>query len=165
MFDAAVRFRLGIAILDTPVAAVEAVAALVGAGLQVEQICLIAIDRVIDLCESIAEKVADGNARIASIFSSNHRMPDDVGGDEIVATSERLFNLFLRTQLTPAGSIVRSQSSRQRWNLEDAIRSGAVAVVTLPKDTRQHQLVTRLLLASSSHSVTTYDLAASEPVA
>lgn len=159
MLNAADRFRLGIAIVDTPNDAVATASSLVEAGLHIEQICLIAVDQVMRLCEAVATSVADGSARVSAIFGSTHRPPGPVEGDAIAATSDRLFNLFLRTQLTPAGSIVRSQASRNSWDVERAIRDGAIAVVALPKDNRQNQVVTRLLLATSTHSVTTYDLA------
>lgn len=163
MAEAATHFRLGIAVVDTPSSALATIKALLDANLQIDQVCLIAIERVIDHCASLVGRLADGNSRLARLFDEVQPGPnppggESSGGEEIVSTSAQLFNAFLRTQLTPAGSIVRSQASRRSWNVERAIRDGAIAVVSRAKDLQQQQLATRILLANSTHSVTTFEL-------
>jgi hypothetical protein len=149
--------RLGIAILDTPKLAIAAVRDLLAAGLAMEALCIIAVGPIMTACASEARRVAPVMKRLADIMRTSAAGNTEVE-EEIVATSQDLFGAFLRTQLTPAGSIVRSQASRQKWDIENAIRDGAVALVAWASDTHQQQVVTRILLAYSSHNVTTYHL-------
>ena len=165
MVDPVSHMRLGIAVLDTPRSALNALQALLDIGLCVDQLCLIAVERVAAACARMAGQIQDGSTSLNALFGYPQRWETDLEEDEIVATSDSLFNAFLKTQLTAAGSIVRSQASRQSWDVERAIRGGAIALVSQPRDTRQQQLVTRILLANSTHSVTTYELPALEGAA
>lgn len=161
------HFQVGIAVLDTPRMAISTAGELLDLGLQVDQVCLVAMRRVMVVCTRLAGTFAGGHERLTELLGDarrwagppSHVLPDD----EIVATQQSLFNAFLRSQLTDAGSIVRSQASRQCWDVEHAIRNGASAIVTHPSDTRQHLAATRILLAKSTHNVTTYDLPQIEP--
>jgi hypothetical protein len=156
------HYQVGIAVLDTPRLAIATAEELLDIGLKLDQVCLVAVRRVLVACARLAASFAGGHERLTELLGDARRWaapaPDDATDCEIVATQQQLFQAFLRSQLTEAGSIVRSQARRQRWDVECAIRNGASAIVTHPCDTRQHLVATRILLANSTHNVTTYDL-------
>ncbi len=151
-------FQVGIAVLDTPRLAISTIDALLEMGMQRDQLCLVCVRPVMVVCTKLAASFAGGHQHLIELFGDARRWAAPLGDDEIVATSQPLFLAFLRSQLTEAGSIVRSQASRRSWDVERAIRGGASAIVTHPRDTRQHQMTTRILLANITHNVTTYDL-------
>jgi hypothetical protein len=152
------HFQVGIAVLDTPRLALSTIDALLDRGMQLDQLCLVCVRPVMVVCAKLAASFAEGHEHLIELFGDARRWAAPLGDDEIVATSQPLFLAFLRSQLTEAGSIVRSQASRRSWDVERAIRGGASAIVAHPRDTRQHQITTRILLANSTHNVTTYDL-------
>ncbi len=152
------HYQIGIAVFDTPRLAISTTGSLFDSGLEIDQVCIVSMHRVMMACARLAASLAEGQQRLTELFGDVRRWPNSMRGEEIVATSQPLFNAFLRSQLTEAGSIVRSQASRHSWDVERAIRSGATGVVTHPRDNREQQISTRILLANSTHKVTTYVL-------
>ena len=141
-------------VLDGPDKALETVCALTVAGLGVEQVGLVALAPVMDACATVSASwtcAVDGASGLFRHLQELCRLGD---GEPLVATSATLLEP-IRETIVPSAA---TRTSERRNEIERLLLSGAVALVAKAADSRQQQTITRLLLASSRHRVTTYDL-------
>lgn len=150
--------RLGMTVFDEPDRALETVRALTGAGLEVDQVGLIALEPVMSRCATLSSKWPQRAGESRALFERLQQLCVLADGAALFSTSWALFDP-IRRAVEPDGHPAGASRAREhRDELDRLLRSGAVAVVARAADSRQQQTITRLLLANSLHRVTTYDL-------
>ncbi len=150
------HFRLALTAFDDVKVVMPTIVELIGAGLGLEQFCLIG---PADVMANFAAADAgfDGHLdHAANLHEAVEPWPGSADGSPIVATSGPVLEAILRSS---AGADPISQvgiTTKQILDLERQMRAGSVVLVVKSLDHKQQRLATRTLLAKSEQRVTTY---------
>ncbi len=149
---------LAISAFDTAEGLWRIVVELVDSGLQTGQLCLIAVPAAM----TALRQSDDGTGRTQAILA---QLAEDVvewlgfcDGQSVLATRGPLLAM-LRSEVVRTNHAhvsAQADSSGKLSDFKDQIESGSVALAVASSSPAQHAAVTRSLLASSVHRVTTY---------
>ena len=157
------QVRLAITIFDDLERLWTTVLALLRNGLTVEQICLMAADTTMQKVrppETIDADEADRN-RLSGLCETVESWPGAIDGHLVVATSGPLLDTLRATRTFEATAETKPRVFTSRGeNLLEPVANGATVLVVRSLEAKQQSLVTRTLLSSSVHRVTTHDFSA-----
>lgn len=156
MAPSADHCRLAITAFGEVGVLLRTVTALLQAGLQTDQLCLMGLATAMARIEQIKGALDGRLGQVSELYKQVTDWPGFCDGQSVVATSGQL-----QTVLRTRGSDMRAMStadakSSSMSDFASEIEDGNIALIVQSNDAKQHMLVMRMLLADSSHRVTTY---------
>lgn len=154
------HYRLAVTHFDDREPLWKSVVAIIEAGLRFEQLCLIALASAVARFAPFAFAVGDQLERSVIVFNEMHEWTCPMDGQGVVTTSEPICKLVLSTSIESSSD--RRAPSSPQFDILNQVRQGYIALIVASCDPKQQLMVTRTLLAISSHQVTTYEFRAPE---
>lgn len=148
--------RLAITTFDEAAVLWRTVSALLQAGLQIDQLCLVALESTMASIEPI-ERTFDG--RVEQVAALCRQVSDWRGffdSQSVVATSGQLRSVLQSQRSDGQLANQIGGTSAHLSDFVDQIKNGSIALAVRSSDAQQHISVTRTLLAKSTHKVTTF---------
>lgn len=137
----------------------RSVTALLDDGVNVEQLCLVALARALATFAP-TNTVVDGHLNVARQLLENAReLPHPATGLLVAITNWSFQNLLLPTATAASSAASDGPSSDRLRDFDLQITRGNLVLVVRSATAKQQVTVTRLLLAHSLDRVTTYDFA------